>query len=63
MSAPVGYPLTCVSLYCGRVLCDGCENRPRLAAYYRDRGDLERYERRQAELREKAEREKMEAAP
>lgn len=52
MTAPVGYPVTCLSLYCGAIVCDGCENRPRLAAYYAERGRLADYEAHQAEARQ-----------
>ncbi len=50
MSNP-SYPTTCLSAYCGRILCDGCAYRPALAAWYERRGDLAKYEERQAAIR------------
>ena len=29
------YPTCCLSEFCGRVLCDGCSNRPQLVQFYR----------------------------
>jgi hypothetical protein len=49
--AKVSYPTTCLSAYCGKICCDGCRNRPILAAWHRRNGDAEGYEQRQAEAR------------
>lgn len=50
----MSYPTSCLSEFCGRVLCDGCNCKPRLVEHYKSLGPaaLERYEQRQTELRE-----------
>lgn len=44
------YPPGCLSFYCGRICCDGCDRRPILAAWYRETG--RDFEASQAEARE-----------
>lgn len=49
------YPMGCRSEFCGRLLCDGCRDRPQLVAWYqRTEGaaGVARYERQQTELRQ-----------
>ena len=46
------YPSACYSEFCGRILCDGCSNRPNLKAHYESLGTGEAYEQRQAVLRQ-----------
>ncbi len=48
MSALAPYPGPCRSYYCGRFHCDGCDVRPQIVAYYRDRDRMADYERSQA---------------
>lgn len=33
MSAPLGYPTSCLSMYCGKIDCTGCRFKPALDAY------------------------------
>jgi len=33
MSAPLGYPTSCLSAYCGKIDCTGCRFLPALNAY------------------------------
>jgi hypothetical protein len=51
MSAPVGYPGSCVSMHCARICCDGCRYRPVLAAWHARQGNAAGYEARQDEAR------------
>lgn len=53
------YPTSCLSAYCGRIQCDGCRHRPVLVRYYQSTGELQKWERRQDELREEAKREEV----
>lgn len=62
--ARIAYPTQCTSAYCGKILCDGCPVRERLAAYYDRTGELAGFEERQAKLRaEKAEKRGIWAVP
>lgn len=47
----MSYPTSCTSAYCGRILCDGCEYRPTLAAYHDRIGDRADFEEGQNVIR------------
>jgi len=40
----MNYPQSCMSMFCGKVLCDGCVHRPTHAKYYASRGELAEFE-------------------
>ncbi len=47
----MSYPTSCTSAFCGRILCDGCEYRPTLAAYHDRIGDRADFEEGQNVIR------------
>ena len=38
-----GYPVGCLSAYCGRIVCDGCKSRPVLLAWHKAQGTESEY--------------------
>jgi hypothetical protein len=49
------YPTSCLSEFCGNILCDGCRNRDTLVLYHHEKGGKEQviaFETGQAQLRQ-----------
>lgn len=43
-----GYPVSCLSMYCGRICCEGCRYRPVLKEFYESIGEGAAFEERDA---------------
>lgn len=52
----MAYPTSCLSAYCGKILCDECRYRQALVAYHAARGALAQYEADQRSIRANAAR-------
>jgi hypothetical protein len=51
----MNYPTSCLSEFCGNILCDGCRNRDTLVLYHHEKGGKEQviaFETGQAQLRQ-----------